>query len=427
MLKLISRFQKGGYVVKKGDTFGSIAQKHGMSVQQLQQLNPHIKNIDRIREGDNIITTQLQEVKTVDGIRVPENINSVDLTPVNISKFSAITNQNGATLFIDNNLLTNLDNYLISRNVGLPQRQAILYNVVQEGSTLGNHGNGAYGLLGWRGSRIPKKGVNQMDHLYDTIFGNYNADHWHHGGAGSGYATGKAAQQAFLNAKTVSDALRALTYGYVRPDLTTRQFRSNNGVKYFQNGGRMKLIPKQQFGGQTPRDKEEIKKLQRELVNKGLLIGENEIDGFYGPKTQAAHQKLIQQSYIRTPRQKKEHSWTAISRFENEINSRDNESIINYYHEINATNTPYIVDDKVNNKLRVYINGQLIREYDAIHGKNSVTGGTFKKRVQTNDGEYTIKQGDTLSEIGKQLGVVWKELAELNNITDPTKLRIGQK
>jgi hypothetical protein len=77
-----------------------------------------------------------------------------------MDKFNTIVNHNGALLKVDNGLLTNLDNYLISKNVGLPQRQAILYSVVQEGSTTGDHGNGAYGYLGWRGARIPGKGVD---------------------------------------------------------------------------------------------------------------------------------------------------------------------------------------------------------------------------------------------------------------------------
>lgn len=131
----------------------------------------------------------------------------------------------------DNKLLTELDDYLKSRNVGLPQRQAILYNVVQEGSTTKGHGNGAYGLLGWRGVRIPRKGINQMEYLYNTIFGKYNANHWKDGDEESGYMSGREAQQAFINAKTVEDALNALTYGYVRPKLEQREFRSK--TKYF--------------------------------------------------------------------------------------------------------------------------------------------------------------------------------------------------
>lgn len=243
-LYLIPKAQQG-YKVQRGDTFGGIAQKYGMNVQQLQQLNPNITNPDKIQEGITLnISQPIKQVKTIDGIKIPNNINNVDLTPVNLSKFNAIVNQDGTLLKVDNQLLSDLDNYLIQKNIGLPQRQAILYNVVQEGSTTGSHDNGAYGYLGWRGDRIPGRGINQMQYLYDTIFGDFNANHWNHGGTGSGYKTGKEAQQVFINATDLSSALRALTYGYVRPDASTRKFRSTNGAKYFQTGGVLKLISK---------------------------------------------------------------------------------------------------------------------------------------------------------------------------------------
>jgi hypothetical protein len=37
-----------------------------------------------------------------------------------MGKFNTIVNHNGSLLKVDNELLTNLDNYLISKNVGLP-------------------------------------------------------------------------------------------------------------------------------------------------------------------------------------------------------------------------------------------------------------------------------------------------------------------
>ena len=43
------------------------------------------------------------------------------------------------------------------------------------------------------------------------------------------------------------------------------------------------------------------------------------------------------------------------------------------------------------------------------------------------DGKYTVQKGDTLSRIGKKLGVNWKEIATLNNIKNVNLIRIGQK
>lgn len=52
----VVRYDEGGqtYTVKKGDTFSQIAQNVGVSVQDLQKLNPTITNVNRIREGQNI-------------------------------------------------------------------------------------------------------------------------------------------------------------------------------------------------------------------------------------------------------------------------------------------------------------------------------------------------------------------------------------
>ncbi|RRO17096.1 LysM domain-containing protein [Saccharopolyspora rhizosphaerae] len=40
---------------------------------------------------------------------------------------------------------------------------------------------------------------------------------------------------------------------------------------------------------------------------------------------------------------------------------------------------------------------------------------------------YTVRRGDTLSEIGERHRVKWEELAYYNHITDPDVIRPGQK
>ena len=40
--------------------------------------------------------------------------------------------------------------------------------------------------------------------------------------------------------------------------------------------------------------------------------------------------------------------------------------------------------------------------------------------------EYTVKKGDTLSEIGQEFGVNWREIAKLNNIKNPDLIHPGQ-
>ena len=42
---------------------------------------------------------------------------------------------------------------------------------------------------------------------------------------------------------------------------------------------------------------------------------------------------------------------------------------------------------------------------------------------------YTVKGGDTLSEIGQQYGVAWRDIYEANRdqLDDPDKIQVGQK
>lgn len=47
--------------------------------------------------------------------------------------------------------------------------------------------------------------------------------------------------------------------------------------------------------------------------------------------------------------------------------------------------------------------------------------------VQTTTAVYTVKEGDSLSEIGDSLHVDWHKIAELNNIKDPFVIRPHQK
>lgn len=43
------------------------------------------------------------------------------------------------------------------------------------------------------------------------------------------------------------------------------------------------------------------------------------------------------------------------------------------------------------------------------------------------ESDYTVKAGDTLYSIALDFGMDWRELARMNNISDPTKLSIGQR
>ena len=59
-----------------------------------------------------------------------------------------------------------------------------------------------------------------------------------------------------------------------------------------------------------------------------------------------------------------------VAKIEEDLNNKSNLDIINYYHSIKRTGEPYIVDDKLNNKIHIYKDGILLKSYKAIHGKN---------------------------------------------------------
>ena len=40
---------------------------------------------------------------------------------------------------------------------------------------------------------------------------------------------------------------------------------------------------------------------------------------------------------------------------------------------------------------------------------------------------HVVAKGETLSHVAKTYGISWRELAEFNNLTDPNKVRVGQK
>jgi LysM repeat protein len=46
--------------------------------------------------------------------------------------------------------------------------------------------------------------------------------------------------------------------------------------------------------------------------------------------------------------------------------------------------------------------------------------------VASTSNTYKVKSGDTLSGIAADHGTTWQVIAQLNKITDPSKLHVGQ-
>ena len=76
--------------------------------------------------------------------------------------------------------------------------------------------------------------------------------------------------------------------------------------------------------------------------------------------------KLVKRN-IYTP---KIQNWKSIQNYENNINKLQGADLINTFKQQRPTGTPYIIDDKKNSKLNVYIDGKLIKSFNALHGAN---------------------------------------------------------
>ena len=63
----------------------------------------------------------------------------------------------------------------------------------------------------------------------------------------------------------------------------------------------------------------------------------------------------------------------------------------------------------------------------AYFGVVYVPRNTISIKPTTSTTVYTVESGDTLSKIGKKLGVDWKVIAELNGVKAPYRLKVGQK
>ena len=121
-----------------------------------------------------------------------------------------------------------IEDSLINRNAEKPQRIAILSQIIPEsGGDTKDHGNGATGLIGFRGVRaqgLPKDLPGQIHILMEGLF-NPKAKHWTHGGKGTNVNTGKEMQQLYVTSPNTVQATKAVMKGFVRPEKSVHDDR----------------------------------------------------------------------------------------------------------------------------------------------------------------------------------------------------------
>ena len=120
---------------------------------------------------------------------------------------------------------------LINRQANQAQRRAILANILAEsGGETGPHGNGAFGLIGWRADRaknLPTTLDGQIHYLLTESFSNPSGKNWTDGGTGTGVNTGKEMYQLFNNTQNTNQATAAFTRGFVRPPASQYETRKS--------------------------------------------------------------------------------------------------------------------------------------------------------------------------------------------------------
>lgn len=119
----------------------------------------------------------------------------------------------------DNLIIAN--DSLVNRGASKVQRAAVLSNIISEsGGDTKAHGNGAFGLVGWRGTRavgLPKNLPGQLHKLMVETF--ERPKDWHHGGPGMNINSSKEMYEFWKSGagNSVRKATNAMTRGYVRP------------------------------------------------------------------------------------------------------------------------------------------------------------------------------------------------------------------
>jgi nucleoid-associated protein YgaU len=93
---------------------------------------------------------------------------------------------------------------------------------------------------------------------------------------------------------------------------------------------------------------------------------------------------------------------------------------------VNAHGNPVRIEVGVT--LKLYTRDEVLAERSAANRRAAARGVSAADRSRR--GSYTVRQGDTLMSIArKELGDGdrWKEIADLNDVNDPRKVKVGTR
>ena len=127
--------------------------------------------------------------------------------------------------------LSIIQDSLLNRGADAVEQIAIFSQIVPEnGGSTSSHGNGAHGLVGWRGPRAEGLSTTlsgQIHKLMEEVYNNPKAKDWTHGGPGMGIKSGKEMYNFFRETPVIRKGVNAFMRGYVRPPKEEYQKRQD--------------------------------------------------------------------------------------------------------------------------------------------------------------------------------------------------------
>jgi len=204
-------FKKGSGIHIKKKNRGKFTEYCGGEVTQ--------KCIDKAKKSKN--STLRKRATFADNARKWKHQQGGTMKRLNVKAMQKDPEYKNYDWYIDEKNIAALQDSLINRNAGYAQRLATLAMVIPEnGGRPTPHGNGAYGLVGWRGDRakdLPQDFGGQAHKLMVELFDNPNGKNWTDGGTGTGVQTGREMYNLFNTSQNSVQATKAMMKGYVRP------------------------------------------------------------------------------------------------------------------------------------------------------------------------------------------------------------------
>src|SRR5699024_2812155 len=94
--------------------------------------------------------------------------------------------------------------------------------------------------------------------------------------------------------------------------------------------------------------------------------------------------------------------------------------------QFNTTVNKLATLNDIHNVNRIYVGQRLLVRQPAEQQQQQATPKRTENNTTTNSNTYTVKSGDTLSGIAGKFNTTYTQLAQLNHISNPNVIHVGQ-